>query len=106
MKWKSKSGSKTKINTLRFDGASKNNPSKAGAGGIIYDQKWEIISSYEWGLGNMKNNKVEAYSLFLGICILNKLQAKDPVVIGDSVIIIVAMETGGEFKNQGLNRIK
>lgn len=42
--------------TLRFDGASKNNLGRAGAGGIKYDEKGEVISSYEWGLGNMSNN--------------------------------------------------
>lgn len=92
--------------TLKFDGASKNNPDRVGAGGIIHDHEGEVISSYEWGLGNMSNNKAEAYSLFLGTCILNKLQTKDPVVIRDSLIIIAAMGTGGEFKNQALNRIK
>lgn len=54
----------------------------------------------------MSNNKAEVYNLFLGSCILNKLQAKDPVVIGDLAIIIATMETGVEFKNQALNRIK
>jgi len=95
-----------KTYTLHFDGASKNNPGKAGAGGIILDQEGKVISTYEWGLGNMTNNKAEAYNLFLGTCILKNLQAKDLVIIGDSVIIIDAMETGGDFKNQSLNRIK
>lgn len=47
----------------------------------------------------MKNNKAEAYSLFLSTCILKNIQAKDPVVIGDSTIIITAMEIGEEFNN-------
>ena len=92
--------------TLQLDGASKNNPSKAGDGGIIFDQEGKAISTYKWGLRNMTNNKSEAYSLLLGTCILKNLQSKNPVIIGDSAIIIAAMESGGDFKNQALNRIK
>lgn len=54
----------------------------------------------------MKNNMAEAYNLLLGTCILKNLQAKNPVIIGDSAIMIAAMESGGNFKNQALNRIK
>ena len=85
--------------TLHFDGAFKNNPGKAGAGGIIFDQKGKVISTYELGLGNMTNNKAEAYSLFLSTYILKNIQAKDLVVISDSTIIIAAMETREEFNN-------
>eukprot|EP00253_Pinus_taeda_P018143 PITA_18143 len=92
--------------TLQFDGASKNNHGQAGAGGIISDQNGQVITTYEWGLGNMKNNMAEAYSLLLGTCILKNLQAKNLAIIGDSAIMIAAMESGGEFKNQALNRIK
>jgi len=48
----------------------------------------------------------EAYSLLLGTYILKKLQAKNPVIIGDSEIVIVAMVSRADFKNQALNRIK
>ena len=41
-----------------------------------------------------------------GTRILIKLQAKDPTIIGDSVIIIAEMEVGREFKNQALNKTK
>jgi len=54
----------------------------------------------------MTNKKAEAHSLLLGTCVLKNLQAKNPVIIGDSVIIIASMESGGDFKNQALNRIK
>lgn len=92
--------------TLQFDGASKNNLRQAGAGGIIIDQNEQVITTYEWGLGNMTNNMAEAYNLLLGTCFLKNLQAKNPVIIGDSAIMIAAMESGGDFKNQALNRIK
>lgn len=38
---------------LYFDGASKHNPGKAGAGGIILDPDWKENFTYEWGLGQI-----------------------------------------------------
>lgn len=40
-----------------FDGASKSNPGQAGAGGLIYNANGETILQYEWGLGELSNNK-------------------------------------------------
>lgn len=54
----------------------------------------------------MSNNLAEAYSLLLGICILKKLQVKNPIIIGDSAMLIASMASGGEFKKQALNSIK
>lgn len=51
---------------MQFDGASKNNPRKAGAGGIILDPNGKEIVTYEWGLTQISNNKAEAYSLLMG----------------------------------------
>jgi len=89
-----------------LNGASKNKPDKVGAGVTISDQEGKVITTYEWGLVNMTNNKAEACNLLLGTCILKNLQAKNPVIIGDSTIVITAMESGGDSKNQALNRIK
>ena len=61
---------------LFFDGASKNNPRRAGAGGLILDPKGKTIATYEWGLGTMTNNRVEGYSLLMGTNILKKYQLK------------------------------
>lgn len=88
---------------LFFDGASKNNPSKAGVGGLILDLNGKRISTYEWGLGEMSNTRAEAYSLLLGTKILIKKGIKDPIIIGDSTIIIATMETGKEFKSSAMN---
>eukprot|EP00253_Pinus_taeda_P005844 PITA_05844 len=91
---------------LLFDGASKNNPGKAGAGGIIKDQNGKSILSYEWGLGNAFNNAAEAYSLFLGTSLLSRLGIRNAIILGDSAIIIGAMVSGRNFKKEGLNNIK
>jgi len=54
----------------------------------------------------MTNNQVEAYNLLIGTKILKKNQIKDPIIIGDSTIIIAAMEAGKELKNAALNKIR
>lgn len=57
---------------LQFDGASKNNPRKVGEKGIILDQNGKKIVTYEWGLGQISNNKVEAYSSLIGTKMIKK----------------------------------
>jgi ribonuclease HI len=92
--------------TLHFDGASKNNPGEAGAGGIIKDSHGKTMVSYEWGLGQMSNNLAEAYSLYLGTLILNRLRIKNPIIVGDSAIVVAAMVARIEFKKEALNNVK
>jgi len=93
-------------NTLHFDGASKNNPGKAGAGGIIKDQQGKVLVIYEWGLGQMSNNMAEAYSLLLGTNILNQLRIRNPIILGDLAIVIAALASGAKFKKAALNNLK
>eukprot|EP00253_Pinus_taeda_P026343 PITA_26343 len=92
--------------TLHFDGASKNNPGQAGAGGIIKDSQGKTIVKYEWGLGPMSNNKAEAYNLPLGTSISRKLGLQNLFILGDSAIIIASMSSGKEFRQTALNRIR
>jgi len=53
-------------NCLFFDCASKNNPGRAGAGGILLNPGGNNTITYEWGFGETSNNKVEAYGLLMG----------------------------------------
>jgi len=57
---------------LYFDGTSKHNPGKVGEGGVIFDPNEREIFTYEWGLGQISNNKTEAYSLLMGSRIIKK----------------------------------
>jgi ribonuclease HI len=91
---------------LHFDRASKNNPGEAGAGGIIKDSHGKTLVRYEWGLGQMSNNLAEAYSLYLGTLILNWLRIRNPIIVGDSAIVIAAMVAGKKFKKEALNNVK
>ena len=54
------------MHCLFFDGASKNNPGRAGAGGILLEPRGNNPVTYEWGLGKTSNNKAEAYGLLMG----------------------------------------
>jgi len=114
LQWKLR-GSKEEVNqwildqkrpTLHFDGASKNNPGKAGAGGIIKNHNGKTILCYEWGLGKVSNNVAEAYSLLLGTSILNRLGIKNAVILGDSAIVIAALVSRSDFNKAALNNIK
>jgi ribonuclease HI len=60
---------KSSLNTsiLSFDGASKDNPGKAGGGGVIRDPTGNIVIRYAWGLGIEPNNKAEALALWQGL---------------------------------------
>jgi len=49
---------------LFFDRASKSNPGIAGAGGLILNANGECVLYYEWGLGNLSNNRAEALALY------------------------------------------
>lgn len=54
----------------------------------------------------MSNNMAEAYNLLLGTSILKQMGVQNPIILGDSAIVIVAMATGGEFKKAALSNIK
>lgn len=61
---------------LFFDGASRNNPGSAGAGGILLKLEGNNLVTYEWGLREASNNRAEAYGLLMGTKILKKRESK------------------------------
>lgn len=73
MKRKSQIGKKNQNRYfLYFYGASKHYPRKAGAGGIILDPDGKENVTYEWGLGQISNNKAEDDNLLMGTRIIKK----------------------------------
>eukprot|EP00253_Pinus_taeda_P005327 PITA_05327 len=89
--------------TIFFDGASKGNPGRSGAGGIIYypNGKKECFS---WGLGIKTNNQAEVLSL-LKACQLAR--GKDPMeitVFGDSELLIKALKKNKRLNDPILNK--
>jgi ribonuclease HI len=82
--------------TLFFDGCSKGNPGKAGAGAVIYRNQIEIYSQSSF-VGEKTTNNVAEYSgLIMGLekavgLNINRLHVK-----GDSMLVIRQLR--GEFK--------
>lgn len=48
----------------------------------------------------------EAYNLFLGTTILKQMRIHNPMILGDSTIVIATMASGGELKKVALNNLK
>lgn len=90
---------------LFFDGASKSNPGLAGAGGLICNANGEPILHFEWGLGELSNNRAEGLALFQGLTQLIKLGITKVNVFGDSAIIIWLMVQRQSSPNTLLQQI-
>ena len=80
---------------MYFDGASKNNPGKAGIGVVIEreDGIKEEISKF---IGIATNNQAEYSALIEGLKKAQKLGIKKLIVKGDSQLVIKQMK--GEYK--------
>tara|TARA_B100000902_G_C27313807_1_gene920019 strand:- start:3501 stop:3899 length:399 start_codon:yes stop_codon:yes gene_type:complete len=85
--------------TLYFDGCSKGNPGKAGAGAVIYKNNTEIfsISSY---VGDKETNNIAEYTgLIIGLSEAINLKIKKLNVKGDSELIIKQMNDEYKVKS-------
>ena len=80
-----------KLFKLFFDGASKGNPGIAGGGGGVMSHEGNNEYEYYWNIGKDTNNMAEAYGLWQGLKQLENLGVKEAIVIGDSRLIIQAM---------------
>lgn len=90
---------------LFFDGASKGNPGKAGAGDVVLNLTGKKIHSFAWGLGHMTSTQAEALTLLQGLKTLKELNIREATVIGDSQIIISAMISKSPPANLKLARM-
>jgi ribonuclease HI len=82
--------------SMYFDGCSKGNPGPAGAGAVIYYNSYEIWSDSIF-VGKKETNNVSEYNgLILGLDKANKLNIKNLLVFGDSLLVIKQMN--GDYK--------
>ncbi|AQK51526.1 Uncharacterized protein Mb2253c [Zea mays] len=72
---------------LEFDGASKGNPGKAGAGAIIRQVDGSVIAQLREGLGIATNNAAEYRALILGLTYAAKKGFKYIRAQGDSKLV-------------------
>jgi len=83
------------MHSLYFDGCSKGNPGKSGAGFVIYENDLEIYSESKF-LGKQTNNFAEYSGLLLGLKKAKEMGIHDLNVYGDSMLVIKQMN--GEYK--------
>ena len=88
-----------------FDGASKGNPGKAGGGGVVINPRGKVEIEYTWNIGQDSNNMAEAYGLWQGLKLVQKEGVDEVMVIGDSRLIIQAMNGGKRGKNERTERL-
>ena len=81
--------------SLYFDGCSKGNPGKAGAGFVIYENEIEISSGNKY-LGRQTNNVAEYSGLIMGLQQAVDLGITELNVYGDSMLVIKQMQ--GKYK--------
>lgn len=96
---------KQKAHSLFFDGASKGNPGKAGAGGVIKNIDGVPILQFAWGLGINSSIQPKALALFQGLKLLLKLGIKEAIIFGDSEVIIKTMVTNPSPRDLRLARL-
>jgi ribonuclease HI len=81
---------------LQFDGCSKGNPGKAGAGAVIYNFEKEIWGKSVFVGEKNTNNQAEYSGLIIGLTEAKNMGIKHLTVEGDSLLVIKQMR--GEYK--------
>lgn len=85
------------MHTLFFDGCSKGNPGRAGAGAVLYDtQGAEVFAESVFAGYNTTNNEAEYTGLILGLNEALKIGLSELQVRGDSQLVIRQMQ--GKYK--------
>ena len=81
---------------LYFDGCSKKNPGKAGAGAVLYYNNEEIWAECIFVGSSETSNKAEYSGLLLGLEYITSKKIKNITIYGDSLLVIKQMN--GEYK--------
>ena len=84
------------VYTLFFDGCSKGNPGKSGAGAVLYKNNIEIWSKAHYIGDKLTNNYAEYMGLIIGLQEAVKQNISTLQVKGDSLLVIRQMK--GEYK--------
>lgn len=81
------------MHTLFFDGCSKGNPGRAGAGAVIYDASGnEVFAESVFAGYSTTNNEAEYTGLILGLNAALKCGIAELQVRGDSQLVIRQMQ--------------
>ena len=93
------------IYTLYFDGCSKGNPGKAGAGYVIYKGNDEIAYKSVYVGDKETNNKAEYSGLYEGLLCALQNNITRLHVKGDSNLVIKQMKGEYKVKSENILRI-
>ena len=74
--------------SIFFDGASKGNPGKVGAWGLIFYLGGKLETSFSWGIGKSANNQVELFALLKACQLAKEAGHNNLQIFVDSEIII------------------
>ena len=67
-----------------FNRASKGNPGKAGAGGLVFYPGGRLETIFSWGVGQLTNNQAELFALLKSYQIAKAVGHKNIQIFGDS----------------------
>uniref|UniRef100_A0A1J3CRZ7 RNase H type-1 domain-containing protein n=1 Tax=Noccaea caerulescens TaxID=107243 RepID=A0A1J3CRZ7_NOCCA len=85
--------------TIEFDGASKGNPGKAGAGAVLRGSDKSVLFYLREGVGIATNNVAEYRALILGLkCALEK-GYRNVHVQGDSMLVCMQVQDAWKTKH-------
>ncbi len=87
---------------LFFDGCSKGNPGKAGAGAVLYSDNQELWSDSIFVGNKETNNKAEYSGLILGMREAINRNIKDIIIKGDSQLVVRHMLGRYKVKSENL----
>ena len=92
------------MHTLFFDGCSKGNPGRAGAGAVLYDVNGAEVFAESVFVGHVAtNNEAEYAGLILGLTEALKRGITELHVRGDSQLVIRQMQ--GKYKVNSPNLV-
>ncbi|KAG7575586.1 Ribonuclease H domain [Arabidopsis thaliana x Arabidopsis arenosa] len=85
--------------TIEFDGASKGNPGKAGAGAVLRASDTSVLFYLREGVGIATNNVAEYRALILGLRSALDKGFKDVRVQGDSMLVVMQVQDAWKTKH-------
>lgn len=87
---------------IRIDGAARGNPGPAGVGGVIEDEKGQMLKEISEYVGETTNNVAEYLSLIAALKEAADYRAESLVVYSDSELLVRQINGEYKIKNEGL----
>ncbi|KAK7362013.1 hypothetical protein VNO77_04110 [Canavalia gladiata] len=102
---KAPSSHETRTCMVEFDGASKGNPGKAGAGAILRANDGSLICRLREGVGVATNNVAEYRAMILGMKYALKKGFTSIRIQGDSKLVCMQIDGSWKVKNGNLSTL-